>query len=313
MIEIEVLLSEEQIADEFLAALAQRNLPEKFFYWLPLSVRAWLELCRGAEYKNFARSLRLISSHADQIAASVPGPTLEVISLGSGQGEKDLLVLQALRRAGCEVSYRPVDSSQALLELACAQAVEAGLPARGLKADLLNRQHLERLKSHAGGPCLFLLLGNTLGGFDPLEFMAGFRRILAPADRLLVDGEIYGGAETMAGYDNPVNRRFAFAPLRSIGIQEEDGDLCFETAADERREGLFLISKHFRPGRDLDLLVSGKRLHLARGERVVMNFSYKYTRPAFLELVSRDAGLNVLEEHRSDDKRFVMVLAARAA
>ncbi len=36
MIQIEILLSEDQIAEEFMNALERRDLPEKFLYWFPL-------------------------------------------------------------------------------------------------------------------------------------------------------------------------------------------------------------------------------------------------------------------------------------
>ena len=49
MIHIEILLTEDQIASEFLEALENHDLPEKFFYWFPLSVRAWINLCKDGE------------------------------------------------------------------------------------------------------------------------------------------------------------------------------------------------------------------------------------------------------------------------
>ena len=45
MIQIDILLSEDQIAQEFMDALERHDLPEKFFYWFPLSIRAWINLC----------------------------------------------------------------------------------------------------------------------------------------------------------------------------------------------------------------------------------------------------------------------------
>ena len=40
MIAIHSLLTENALADEFVAALHARRFDEKFFYWFPLSVRA---------------------------------------------------------------------------------------------------------------------------------------------------------------------------------------------------------------------------------------------------------------------------------
>jgi len=69
MISIHALLTENALADEFVSAFHARRLPEKFFYWFPLSVRAWLELCSDSEYRNYVRSRSLIARSAGELAA----------------------------------------------------------------------------------------------------------------------------------------------------------------------------------------------------------------------------------------------------
>lgn len=313
MFSIEVLLTENELAEEFLAALEQRYLPEKFFYWFTLSVKAWLDLCQGTQpYKNFSRSYELISRHAAEIARHSRSPTMEVVSLGAGQGDKDLLLLQALRERGVGVRYRPVDASQALLELALLRAAQAGLAARGLKADVEKPETADALAASADEPRIYLVLGNTLGVIDPLQFFQTLRGLLRRDDRLLVDGEIFCAEDTLAGYDNPVNRRFAFAPLASVGLEEgRDGALVFASEMDARRTGLYRVSKHFRAARDLAIPVAGRRVVLAAGEKIAMSCSYKYARAAFLAMV-RETGFEPLGEYVSEDARFLMVLAAPA-
>ena len=61
MISIQALLTENDLADEFVRAFGERRLPEKFFYWFPLSVRAWLALCSDGAYRNFVRSRSLMA------------------------------------------------------------------------------------------------------------------------------------------------------------------------------------------------------------------------------------------------------------
>lgn len=309
---IEVLLTENELADEFVAALKQRYLPEKFFYWFPLSVKAWLELCQlNQPYKNFSRSYELVSQHACDIARPYAGTGAEVVSLGAGQGDKDLLLLEALRQAGAHVRYRPVDASQALLELAVKRATEAGFSVSGLKADLAASPTAATLTARASQPRLYLVLGNTLGAIDPLAFLETLRRLLCPADRLLVDGEIFDPRDTMAGYENPVNRRFAFAPLASIGLEEpRDGRLVFETDTDSRRAGLHRVTKHFRAARPLEIAVAGRRVPLAAGEKIAMNCSYKYTRAAFLALLEEKGGASPVNHYLSADEHFLLVFAA---
>src|SRR6266498_1632563 len=125
MISIQVLLTETAIADAFVASFETRRLDEKFFYWFPLSVRAWLALCSDGAYRNFVRSRSLIARSARDLARLTPAGPIEVVSLGSGQGDKDLVLLEALRELGRRVSYLPVDASQALLELAGQGALAA--------------------------------------------------------------------------------------------------------------------------------------------------------------------------------------------
>jgi len=160
-------------------------------------------------------------------------------------------------------------------------------------------------------PRLLLLIGNTLGAFDPIAQARDLARLLRPGDSLLVDGEVYAGDATVAGYDNPLNRRFAWAPLNAVGIRDSDGELVFAAADDPRLPGLHLIPKHFRAGRDVEALLGGEALRLARGEQLAMNHSYKYAPETFLGILS-DAGLTVRWQATSDDQRFLMALASAA-
>lgn len=312
MIAIHALLTENALADAFVSAFRARRLPEKFFYWFPLSVRAWLALCSDGVYRNFVRSRSLIARSAAELAGLFPPGPLEVLSLGSGQGDKDLILLAALREHGIRVAYVPVDTSQALLEMACGGALAAGFPAVGIKADFTAPDQLQALAAEPETPRrLVLLIGNTLGAFDPIAEAHALARLLRPGDALLVDGELYAGETTVAGYDNPLNRRFAWAPLHAVGIRDDDGELVFEVKDDPRLPGMHLIPKHFRAARDLEALMGGETLRLARGERLDMNHSYKYAADTFVRILS-DAGLTTRWQGRSDDRRFLMALASLA-
>ncbi len=305
------LLTERDLADEFVAAFAARLLPEKFFYWFPLSVRAWLDLCSDGDYRNYVRSRSLIATSAAHLAATVePGP-LEMLSLGSGQGDKDAILLQALASGRSGLRYTPVDTSQALLEMAIAEAGRVGVRAEGVKADLTKPDHLDALEASPDEPPrLVVLVGNTLGAFDPQGYARALARFLRDQDLVLVDGELYSGQETLSGYDNPVNRRFAWAPLHAVGIRDEDGELRFETAEDAGVPGLYAVTKHFEAGRDVQAMMGGESLRLAAGERVAMSRSGKYTEGTFTRILEH-AGLAIRWLGRSEDGRFEMALAGR--
>ena len=122
---IEVFLMEAEIAQEFADSIEARDLPEKFFYLFPRSVRAWLELSQNSITSGLRRCWEeLVDTKGQQIAKHEESP-ISVISFGSGDGVKDRMLIKSLERAGGTVKYFPVDASQTLLELACSAAEDA--------------------------------------------------------------------------------------------------------------------------------------------------------------------------------------------
>ncbi len=306
---IEVLLTEAEIAQEFFEAVEARDLPEKFFYWFPLSVRAWLALAKDSRFQSLTRAWEDLTAKGEKIARHFDGQ-VSVISLGAGDGARDNLLLESLRAQQREVRYFPVDASQALLETACSGAEDAEIETLGIKADISSPIHLVLAADATESPKLFLMSGNTLGAFDPMDQVRHLTQCLHESDRLIVDGEIYDPA-ALAGQENSANRDFAFAPLASIGITAEDGQLRFEQKRDDRHEGLHVLTKHFRADRDLRITISAEEIELTRGDRLCMNFSYAYTREAFHWLLAEHGHLKVLEESTSPDGRFVTALCSR--
>jgi uncharacterized SAM-dependent methyltransferase len=307
-----VLLTETEIAEGLVAARSRGELPERYSYWFPPSVRAWLDLCSDGAYRNYVRSSRLVEAHAEDVAdlaaERAAGATLDVVSLGAGQADKDLVLLRALRARRSLASYRPVDASQALLELGCTAA--AGFEREGVKADISLPAHLDAIDAmREGRPALWLLLGNTLGAFDPTSLCADLRRVVKPKDCLVLDAEILDGATTIAGYDNPLNRRFAFAPLAALGLEPADGELRFTLVEDEASPGFFRLVKHFEPARSRGIRVGSEAVDLRAGQMLHMGHSGKFSREG-LRAVLRGAGFEPLIDWTSDDERFVMSLVA---
>src|SRR2546425_1912793 len=277
---IEALLTETEISDEFGEAMEARDIPEKFFYWHPLSVRAWQALSRDVAFESRLNSWSLlvddvekISSHFDSIVA--------VISLGAGDGLQDVLLLKALQSVKLDVDYFPVDASQGLLEMACAAGEDEEVDTLGLKADISSPMHLVLAADASENPKLFLLCGNTLGGFDPLDQVRCLSQCMREGDRLIVDAEIYESATAIASRDTPVGQRFALAPLTSLGITKDDGDIRYEERHDERHKGLSVITRQFQTARDLRLTMVDREVTMQRGERVSLSFNYTYSVEAF--------------------------------
>ncbi len=302
---VEVLLTETEIAKEFAESMQARDLPEKFFYWFPLSVNAWTAQQQPSPKDWWG----VIGQHIGHITAHF-GKTIPVISFGSGDGKRDLALIQGLSGGGKPVQYYPVDASQTLLEMACAAAEDQDLEGNGIKADISSRMHLLLAADAAEAPRLFLMAGNTIGGFDPLEQIKMVAECMKPGDRLIVDGELFSDAAASAASDEGA-RRLAMAPLSSVGVTLENGEIKFDHKSDGRHEGLHLITKYFHALQDMAVTVAGQEISLARGERIFLNFKYLFTPEAFEWLLVEHGGLKILGRQVNEAQGVVTAVCSR--
>jgi uncharacterized SAM-dependent methyltransferase len=308
---VEVVLTEADIAHEFVEAVEARDVPEKFFFWYPRSAAEWGALSSHAElYGGLQETWKQISADAGDLAKHF-GVKVPVISFGAGDGSRDCSLMASLKDTGAECAYFPVDASQTMLEAACACAEDEDIEATGIKADISSPVHLVYAADAAEPARLFIISGNTMGSFDPLAEIRYIGQCLKPGDRLIVDGEIYDAQKTMGRRDNPAARKFVGALLASVGIGENDGEVRFNAKVDERHDGLHLITRSFRAGRDLSATVASREISLERGENIGLNFQYTYTPEAFRWLVSSHGSLKILKEYRSPDGRFLTVVCGK--
>lgn len=303
---IDVLLTEEEIARQFAAGLAERRLDERFFYWIRPSVEAWLDLARSPAWPNAARARTLVGEAAPAVAAAFRG-AVEVVGLGAGGGEKDLVLCRALRAAGRDVAYVAVDCSQGLLEAAVGAALADGVPARGVKADL--GAHVGALGWNGERPArLVTVLGNTLAALDPASFLAGLRPLVREEDRLLVDAQVVGPgdlAAVKAEYETEANLRFAWAPLLALGLSRRDGRIVFDWLPEA--SGVFRLGKRFEAARDLRVAVAGRTGELRAGDAIAMSSSGKLG-PGTLQRLAAEAGFTSDLVRSSPDGGFVLLL-----
>src|SRR2546426_6032161 len=82
---IETLLTEAEISEEFAEAMEARDVPEKFFYWHPLCVKAWLALSRSVMYESRLHSWNLLVDDVENISGYLDS-IVAVIRLRAGDG-----------------------------------------------------------------------------------------------------------------------------------------------------------------------------------------------------------------------------------
>jgi uncharacterized SAM-dependent methyltransferase len=308
---VEVVLTEADITQEFAEAVEARDLPEKFFFWYPRSAAEWTALMEHSElYGGLWESWKELASESQSLAENF-GAKIPVISFGAGDGKRDRLLMKSLKACGRECLYFPVDASQAMLEMACASAEDEDFETIGIKADISSPVHLVYAADAAEPPRLFIISGNTMGSFDPLAEIRYIAQCMKPADRLIIDGEVHDKEKTMPRRDNPPARRFLWPLLNSIGISDEEGEIRFNQKRDDRHDGLYLITRHFRAERDLSATVASQEISMQRGEHIGLNFQYTYTPEAFRWLLRDQGGLEIVREYESPDTRFRTALCRK--
>src|SRR5580658_843956 len=305
---IEVVLTEAEIVQELAEAVEGRDLPEKFFYWSPVSVRAWLALAAESPFLDVRQCWKQLAARSAWLLEPFVG-AIPVISFGAGDGSTDRLLLDPVRQSGREQKYYPVDASQTLLEIACAGGEDLDIETAGIKADISSPMHLVFASDAAESPKLLLMSGNTLGGFDPLDHVKHLAQCLHGDDRLILDAEIY--QTNGSAPDASSLWQFAFAPLAALGVSVDDGEVRFEHKRDKSIAGLHVMAAYFRPDRDLRIATPGHEVLVERGEHINLNFSYRFTAEALHELLTERAGLRVLEQIASADGKYLVVVCSR--
>jgi hypothetical protein len=308
---VEVVLTETDIAQEFAEAMEARDLPEKFFYWFPRSVAEWEVLVANPElYGGLAATWGRMTGYIQSLTSHFVGQ-IPVISFGAGDGRRDRVLMDALKNAGRECAYFPVDASQAMLERACAAADDDDIEVVGIKADISSPVHMIYAADAAEAPRLLVFSGNILGAFDPLAQIRYVSQCMKQGDRLIVDGEIFAEGKTTQRRDHPAARKFLWALLECLGIRDTDGELRINEKRDDRHAGLHLNTRYFRAERDMCATVLGKEMPMERGERIGLNFQYSYTPDAFRWLVRDQGGLKILSEQESSDGRFLTLICSK--
>ena len=155
-----------------------------------------------------------------------------MISFGAGDGARDRLLMVALKDAGCDCHYFPVDASQSMIETGLRRRRRRRFRnAPASRRDISSPVHLIYAADAAEPPRLFIFSGNTMGAFDPLAEIRYVAQCMKPEDRLIIDGEIFDEAKSMARRDNPSARQLPGSLLASVGIETDDGEIRLQPQA----------------------------------------------------------------------------------
>lgn len=180
-----------QGVDDVLAGLraVPRKLPPKYFYD-DIGAELFERITRLDAYYLTRTELTILRGCLPEMAAAV-GPGARVVELGSGSGQKTLLLLRHLRDPVC---YLPVDvSCNQLRQLALSLARQfPRLEILPVCADYTRDWSLPRTTCRATRTIVFFP-GSSVGNLDATEtiqLLARLRRLCGPDGALLIGADL---------------------------------------------------------------------------------------------------------------------------
>ena len=298
-----------------LAGCGPKSLPSRLLYD-DLGSALFEAITRLPDYGLTRADDRLLQAHAAEITGFAR-PPLAVVELGSGSGRKARPILESLARRQSDVTYRPIDLSEAALaqsrvELGGIQRVRVEPILASYGEGLTRAVH----EAKPGERLLVLFLGGTIGNFDRPEavrFLADIRTRLRPGDGLVVGTDLMKSVPTLlAAYDDALGVTAAFNKNLLVRLNRElssDFDLArFDHAArwnpNERRVEMHLVS---RGAQTVALGTLGLVVDFEDGETIWTESSYRYEKDEVPAMAAR-AGFDCLAQWVDEEWPFAETL-----
>lgn len=287
----------------------------KYFYD-ELGSRLFEAITALPEYYLTRAEAEILTAHAGEIAAAVSGP-VRLLELGSGDGQKTRLLIEALLARQGTLEYLPVDISASAVE-ASSRSLLLAYPNLRISA-WIGEYHpaLQALRDEAGtGRTLALFLGSTLGNLEPagrLALLRDIREVLGPGDAFLLGVDLRKSEGVLLpAYDDPLGVTAAFNLNLLLRINRELGggfDLAAfrHRAIYNRQEGRIEMHLESRRTQTVPVRALGVDVPFVQGETIHTENSYKFTLEQVAELAA-GAGFKLEKTWTDSGGRFASSL-----
>lgn len=196
-------------------------IPPRYLYDSEVGTDYWVNLCSDPEYSYFQTSHGFFHSNAGQLVRQIKdtiGAEFGFVSLGPGDGRKDLEILRACVNGKLNVVYHPYDVSPRMLGCTARTIRKLNAPAVPVSAVVGEFDEIAELKDGFAvrdAPRVISVLGNSLGNVsDELAFITNLRPLMRVGDLLLLEVRLTHGDEaTPPELSRPSARHFYISPL----------------------------------------------------------------------------------------------------
>lgn len=257
-----------------------KTLPPKHLYDA-LGSRLFEAICELPWYGVARAERRLLRRYARAVPEGTPSALVE---LGPGDGEK--LAIVAAHVGASLASIHMIDLSKTALERAAVTVSRVSPAAIEMHNSTFERGLDSALRGRGpSGPTLIMLLGSTIGNYEPADRQRLLRRIrqrLRPSDALLLGADLVKPASVLrVAYDDPLGVTAAFNKNVLARINRELGGEFDLTRFDHRavwnatasRVEMHLVS---RTVQRVWIARLQMRVVFRRGESIWTESSYKF-------------------------------------
>jgi L-histidine Nalpha-methyltransferase len=274
--------------------LTPKQLQSKYLYD-PLGSSLFEAICRLPWYRITRSESALLRRHADAIVGHLRHGT--IVELGCGNGDKLILLAEALQARGGWARIHLIDiSSQALEQTERRLNRFEHFSVLGHQSTYEEGLRAAALQRTDDSPVMVLFLGSNIGNFDPPaadRFLRRIREALRPGDVLLLGADLVKPErELVVAYDDPLGVTAAFNKNLLVRVNEELGgnfDLdAFAHRAvwnrDAQRVEMHLVSRTTQR-----VMIDAAELTVGfePGEYIWTESSYKYDPDQVVEMGAR--------------------------
>jgi dimethylhistidine N-methyltransferase len=297
-------------------ALTPKQLQSKYLYD-PLGSSLFEAICRLPWYRVTRSETRLLRRHADAIVSTLRDGT--VVELGCGNGEKLIILAEALQARGGSARVHLIDiSSQALEQTERRLNRFEHFSVLGHQSTYEEGLRAAALDRTDDTPVLVLFLGSNIGNFDPPaadSFLRRIRDALLPGDVLLLGADLLKPErDLILAYDDPLGVTAAFNKNLLVRVNQElGGNFNLDTfshravwnAAQQRVEMHLVSATAQRVSIELAEMV----VEFAAGEYIWTESSYKYE-PRQIKRMGAQAGFDAVQQWTDAEAGFALTLFA---
>jgi dimethylhistidine N-methyltransferase len=305
------------IAQDVLEGLSAspKRLPPKLFYDAAGS-RLFEQITELPEYYLTRTERSIFQAYSKEIVQEA-GSNLTLIELGAGSASKTALLIHAMCQRQLQVEFYPVDVSAAALQGAVS-SLNGSFPRLHVRPIVADYSHGVPQLALLSGRKLVLLIGSTIGNFEPpeaLEFLQRLCESLRAGDALLLGFDLVKSPRLLhAAYNDSQRVTARFNQNVLVRINRELGG---RFAVEQFRHVAFWnrqrsrIEMHLESLQEQNVWIEQleKNFHFVEGETIHTENSYKFTSQAISSLLQESGFL--LEKSWTDSQHWFSAVLAR--